>query len=233
MAETGSTARIDACATPSLAPAAANSDPPNLTRPPTIRAARTVRAARNHAPIANEHERRVLRQRRSLPEQSEHVVAERQRHRDASEDVNAVGDRRSRSDSRRGSKRADRTFAERDPRMLRSSDCAKRCMVLRHDRALQRQRRCQLADLHPQVRPQGAEGRGADMGAAGKSCRALLPVAAARVPVERHRYGDDDRCGRGEEHDGVPDDRNPGRPTIIGPQQTLHNLLSRSASWDA
>jgi len=63
------------------------------------------------------------------------------------------------------------------------------------------------------------------MGAACKSRRALLQVAAARVSVKRHCDRDDDRGGHGEEHDGVPDDRNPDRTIVVGPQHTLHKSL--------
>src|SRR5207302_2450788 len=59
-----------------------------------------VRAARDYLTVVNQHECRVLRQRRRLTKQSEHVVAERQRHRDPGEDMNAGGDRGGRSDSR-------------------------------------------------------------------------------------------------------------------------------------
>jgi hypothetical protein len=63
------------------------------------------------------------------------------------------------------------------------------------------------------------------MGAAGKSRRALLQVAAARVSVERHCDRDDDRGGHGEQHDGGPDDRNADRTIVVGPQLTLHKSL--------
>jgi len=90
-------------------------------------------------PIVNEHECRMLWQRRHLPEQSEHVVAKRQRHRDAGEDVNAVGDRRGRSDPGRRSKGANCTSVQLDPRMPCTSNRANGRIIVQDDRPLQRQ----------------------------------------------------------------------------------------------
>ena len=99
--------------------------------------------------------------------------------------------------------------------MMRRRDALELGFVLRHDGALQLERGRELARLDTQRRAQGAEARGADARAARKCRRVLLPLAAVRVADE----GDRDRrreCRREqEEHDGIPDDRQPVGPFFV------------------
>ena len=48
---------------------------------------------------------------------------------------------------------------------------------------------------------------------------------AAQLGLEENDDRDDDGGGHCKEDDGVPEDRYPGRPNVVGPQQMLHNSL--------
>ena len=167
-------------------------------------------------------------QRRRLAEKRQHLVAERQGDRDGREDAEAVGDLCGRGDARRPGERPDRAAVQVDPRVAGIGDPAQLGLVPRHDRPLERERGRELRGLNAKVRAQRLERRGADTGATGERGGVLLPVAAARVAVERHRHRDDQRRGEQEDEHGVAGDRGRGQLSCTRSPGHVRSSLRRT-----
>jgi len=163
IAATGSTATIDAFATPSLALCAANSVLPKTTRPDTMRlrapfgppAITRPSWTRSRAAWAGSGVDCRTTASTLSPSGTATVTRASTRTPSLIEAVAAI----------RGSEARVPT-ADVDARVLRTSDLENRAVVLRQDRPLQRQRRCELARFHLEVRAQRAECRGSDVRAA-------------------------------------------------------------------
>jgi hypothetical protein len=110
-----------------------------------------------HAPVADEQERAVLRQRRRLAEQREHVLTQGERDRHRGERADTVRDRGRGGDSRRRRQRPDRAAAVVDARLPVGGDALERGHVVGDDGALERQRGRELRRADAEVRAQGVE----------------------------------------------------------------------------
>ena len=138
----------------------------------------------------------MRRKRRGLANEGEQRLAQGKCERDACEHVGALRDGRRRRDPRRRPECAGDVSACLDPRVMGPGDALNRDSIVRHDRALKVERRCELTRPRAQVGAHGCEGGCGDPRTARELGGRLLGVGPICVPVEREDDRRQQRAGQ-------------------------------------